>query len=487
MKRYTFSAAILAGLLLFSSCGKTTADVPDTGTASPVSPAVTETEETTAEPEKSWANEVDFGGQTLTILSQWGEWEAEDDGDVVNTALYLRKLSCEETLGLTVDVVPIELAGIADSVRKAVTAGDDSYDVINGAQYRLIPLMTEKMFADLSDAPFLSLTDAVWAQDYMLKMAVGGRVYFLTGDLSLKLLYRTSCMYFNTRLYESLTGKEKNSIYGIVRNRQWTLDTFSALIAGVYSDLNGDGIKGQGDRFGTSVMTGSITEHLALNAGVVYTKMNNGIPELISDHTRTVSVVEWMYRLYYENPDVLLLPADSNSLNVTMVNKLSSGEQLLMFGWFDTADLMRNMDADYGVLPYPMYDEKQDSYCALAHDYAGLYCVPVTVSADHYEAVCAFLQYGAEFSAENLVPAYYEIALKGKYMRDEESVQILDLIRSSVTTDFAYLFNYALNELGTITRTLMKAENSDFASFYAKNEPVYRSKIDAIIQAAEEN
>lgn len=46
---------------------------------------------------------------------------------------------------------------------------------------------------------------------------------------------------------------------------------------------------------------------------------------------------------------------------------------------------------------------------------------------------------------DNILPAYYETTLKSKYMSDPTSAKMLDLIRSSLSFDFAMIFNTPLD------------------------------------------
>ena len=70
----------------------------------------------------------------------------------------------------------------------------------------------------------------------------------------------------------------------------------------------------------------------------------------------------------------------------------------------------------------------------------------------------------------DLLPAYYNVVLKEKYVRDDVSAQMIDIIRDSCSTDIAYVYGDAFNGMGYITRYLMQAKSSNFASEYAKRE-----------------
>lgn len=85
---------------------------------------------------------------------------------------------------------------------------------------------------------------------------------------------------------------------------------------------------------------------------------------------------------------------------------------------------LRNMDADFGILPYPKYDEAQKDYLARIE---GIELTGVPVTADT-EFVSAIMEAMASESATTVVPAYYDVALKTKMTRDNDSAEMLDII-----------------------------------------------------------
>jgi hypothetical protein len=152
-------------------------------------------------------------------------------------------------------------------------------------------------------------------------------------------------------------------------------------------------------------------------------------------------------------------------------------------GWFYTSSLFRTMEGDYGLIPYPKFDEAQEKYLSLVHDTALVYCVPITIG-NNFDAVSATMEALAFEAYKSVTPAFYEIALKLKYIRDSDdtALQIVDMIHAGATTDFAYIYNYALNDIGLIMRALMGGKRSDFASEYAKKENGVITKLDELIE-----
>jgi hypothetical protein len=78
-----------------------------------------------------------------------------------------------------------------------------------------------------------------------------------------------------------------------------------------------------------------------------------------------------------------------------------------------------------------------------------------------------------------VIPAYYEVALKGRYTHDSESVQMLDIIRESAVIDFAYTYgSYAFCTRGLYD--LIQAKSTDYASYYASRLPNAEQRIEEL-------
>jgi len=79
------------------------------------------------------------------------------------------------------------------------------------------------------------------------------------------------------------------------------------------------------------------------------------------------------------------------------------------------------------------------------------------------------------------MPAYYETCIQGKYTRDFESVDMLDIIFDNRIYDLGLI-----NNLGNIQRTLINlnlANSTNVASAYAKIEGTVNSDMETLIQA----
>jgi hypothetical protein len=156
---------------------------------------------------------------------------------------------------------------------------------------------------------------------------------------------------------------------------------------------------------------------------------------------------------------------------------LANNKALIVSGMIgDAVKHYRSAEIAYGLLPYPKYDNNQTNYRSFAND--EFFVVPIT-SSDSSRTGLLIEALAAE-GYKQIYPAYYEVALKKKYMHDDESIQILDIIVNSRNIAFSYTYDnwqgygHMLNDLFTAKPT------KDFASYYEKRLGSAQKRVDQI-------
>ncbi|MBQ7299431.1 MAG: hypothetical protein IJW77_06280 [Clostridia bacterium] len=93
------------------------------------------------------------------------------------------------------------------------------------------------------------------------------------------------------------------------------------------------------------------------------------------------------------------------------------------------------------------------------------------------------------YSYKEVIPAYFEIALKEKYSRDEMVKQMLDIVRDGAQVNFTFAFStlfspYTNCVLPTSTK---EGVTKDIASKYEKNVKRWGKALDNLLESYEEN
>ncbi len=127
----------------------------------------------------------------------------------------------------------------------------------------------------------------------------------------------------------------------------------------------------------------------------------------------------------------------------------------------------REMEDDYGILPLPKYDEAQENY--YSHASAHSDCLAVPVLNEDFERASIILEALAAEGYKTIRPAVYDVAIKQKGARDEDSAAMIDLIYAGRTGDFADLYD----EWGlvyTLDHMIGRSKINTWASYYKTNE-----------------
>ena len=492
MKKKRMTAALLLVFMLagnLASCGESAA--PDAGNDTTVTPTGTTAPEEETEPAEinrenavSSLKGVDLGGETINILYT-GETTyaqdvfAEQTGDLVDDAVYNRNIYVEDTLNVKLNPITAAVGtqDTADHLAKTVLAGEDEYDLASVHQAYSMKYVTEGYFHNFVGDKYIDFEKPWWNLDYMKEMTVGDdRVFFLVGDISLMYLKSLGCIYYNRDLYETIYGNADEP-YDLVFSGKWTFDKYSELVRGAYADLNGDGQVNVGDRFGGYGSKGKSVEHYVYGAGIRSTTKNaEGIPELTLYNETTVAFAEALHDLYFDNIGFRIASADDFKKEMQM---FADGSVLFAQTWFRHAEIFRDMDNDYGIVCMPKFLESSD-YTTLVHDGTTVFATPITSQkTDIVGAVCeamAFQNY------KTVTPAYYEIALKVKYSRDDKTAQMLDLINASATTNFGYVYFASIAGVPSL-RAFVNVGANDFTSWYKKNEEKAIAGLEKVIAA----
>ena len=487
MKKQKASSIVLALLLAVSACtacaGETQPESKETATE-PVTQVETETETT------RYAAELparDFEGEAFTFYARIysGTWDAKDllaegiTGEKINDALYERQTYLEDTYNLSLHVVPSGNDDILASVKTFVNAGDDTYQAIIGKVYNMASLTLSGMLMDLHEVDNIDLTKPWWGQVMNDSVSVGGKQHYAVGDLFINDNQSERIYYFNKGLAEQLGI---GNLYETVREGKWTIDTFMKCNEAALADLNGDGkYTRDADRFGTMAQPQHLGFGLYLGAGqMVIGKDENDLPYFQAAQPDAIDIMVTIAEKIGGNPsisnsgDAVLSPLyPDNLVYFTDGRVLFSPEVLIHI------ETMRDSDVDIGILPVPKFTEAQENY----YCYADGHCVNaigVPVTNLESEKIGFVLEAMAAESKNNLTPAYFEVCLTDKYVRDPDSAEMLSLVMESAVLDLGEIYQW-----NGITSTVSEAINngSAIASTITAKESAVNKSMEKTVKA----
>ena len=140
---------------------------------------------------------------------------------------------------------------------------------------------------------------------------------------------------------------------------------------------------------------------------------------------------------------------------------------------------MRDMEYDFGILPFPKYTEEQDEYYSRLCFYDAA-VIPVTVP--DLECSSIILEALSCDSYNNVVPAYKEEVLKSKFVRDEDSSQMLDIVLAHRVVDMGDTI-FCESIRNGFVNPLFSSNSRELASKVQANEKMLSELIEKMVDA----
>ena len=411
--------------------------------------------------------EIDFGGDTFNITvntyCESGFFSDELSGDVLSDAIYERNKSVEDRFGVKLNFISDNYKTLTGVIQNSVLSGDDEYQLLANHALRSNSWVSAGILNNWYDIGYVDFEKPWWSPSNREDLTYNGTALFAVGDFSLTTIGRTYAIYF-----DKIHGDSYNlpDMYQVVRDGKWTIDKLSELSKDVYTDLNSDGKRDFGDFYGYSTaVTSNIGAYLFTSGLKIIDK-----GEIVLDVGKTSDLIAKLITLTQVNEGTFYDPDYKNAngnMNYAGAEKMAAGTTLFASAMIETGvEYLRDSRNDYGIIPYPKWDEEQDDYITIVDGGFTIMAIPKTVvNTDQAgiiaEALCAE-------TYKNVIPVYYETAIKTKGARDEESIEMIDFIMSKRVYDFGYVFDN-WKGFGFCIETLVKEDNPNFASYYASN------------------
>ena len=458
------------------SCGSKPTSVSDPGTNDPSDSSDSTTETQTAESLPP-IEKCDNGGAEFTIYApDWGLYSNyffadAQSGEIMNDKIYERRRKTEEQLGITLNHM---LEGSIDDqyerVKKLVISGSDEFQMfMTHCVTGVGSMLTDGLLFDWNQLKYADLSKDYWNQSMNELMSLDGKLYYAVSDF---MLADPNAILFNKQLIEDLSLEDP---YEIVRSGKWTLEKMTEMSASATKDLNGDSTMDENDRYGFATPSNFLLSSFYSAAEIELVSKNaEGRFELTFYNDRTIGVFEKLDLLMNRSGDAYSYTNDSK---IEKKLTIDTGKALFVPESLNKLMNYRDSKVDFGILPYPKYDELQKEY--VTNDWSGLMGIPVTVSDPDLVGKVAELL--AFYSADTTIPAYYDVVLGDKLSRDENSKEMLDIIYGNIIYDPGlYLFGWGkiMSLYTSIKDVLVIQKNSDLASYYKKLESGAKSEIE---------
>jgi len=478
-----FIAMILLIVLCFTfiSCAEKKADTksndPNSGNVSDVKSNAGEADENPAGEQYPYP-EYDFKGAVINFLARKDDWAGgsqdfdditveEINGEVLNDAVYNRTRKVEEKYNVQIKVTPVKDPN--STIQKSIKAGDDTYQVIQEKPvFMSATLAPQNYLLDLQTVTSMNL-DASWYNQNAIKdLSINKKTTVLAGDMTVSDKLGVEMFVFNKKLVGQYALE---NLYNTVNDGKWTLDKLYELMMQTAVDLNGDGkMTLKDDQWGFMCEDYSGWA-LSVGSGNRLADLDeNGIPYMTLLNEKNINDYEKIKKILYEKEGRIGSGEPEEFITVFVENRVLFQNLVL-----SQVTAIRGMDDDFGIIPLPKQDENQKDYITTISPWVSRF-IAIPSTCREFEMVGAVIDAMSRESTNTVMPAYYDNLLNQKIARDEESIDMLKLIFSSVVYDIGSVFNWG--DIWNDQMRFISGKKEDYIGAYEK----IQGKVEAALQ-----
>lgn len=397
----------------------------------------------------------------------------------------------------------------ATVAQNAVLSNSITYDAFMLPVKSQISIAVQGGMIDLYHSNYLDLDADWWDSGVVDGMLLGGGAYFATGDLQTVDKEATYCTIFNKKLISdgnvTVDGSivTSDSLYalaksGVGKTGGFTMEYLNrAAKALANPDTDGKNMvdpsytgTGNYGLYTQSEMTtvlmqaaGYTTTKVKESAGTGYTSNIN------TDFERAVSKVYNVFGnvsgdSWFVNLDSIQNSA-SDFWDTWARGSFKSNRSAFFMCHVGTINNLRDMQAEYGILPIAKIDDAQKEYGNTIQYYnCKSYSIPNRNKDSLNEKSEYILESMAYYSSEDyagtqsLKYAFYTIVLKAKGTRDEAAWEMLDLVFDNRKYDLGFCQNLASVDSAVRNATVSK----NATAFSAPDELTFNAALAALMK-----
>ncbi|MBQ7380090.1 MAG: extracellular solute-binding protein [Clostridia bacterium] len=429
-------------------------------------------------------------GKEVVILAynQYDISPEENSSDPLEDAVYRRDDKLEAELGIEFNnIYQPDFNVIATNVKNDVTAGTGEFHIVYqhmiDAARNLAP---GDYLYNLTELEHVDFDQTWWDQDCKNGFMIGDSMMMVCGDLLPSSMLITATVLFNKNLFEQ-NGWELP--YDDAREGKWTMDDMLELTKDQTKDLNGDGkIIYSDDFFGVTAWAADADFNLFFGSGAtMFTYDEEHLPVFEPDTDRLQQIYEKIYELLITQNSFHVIWAqyekDPNMYHYT-IDVFRDGRALFFPTYLSTTTSLRDMVDDYGILPNPKYDEKQENYLGFVNGSASMACVPSSLSEEGLELAGFMLETLASSSYYMTTDTLYDVVAKSKNARDPESAEMVDIIIRYKVFDFGYShFSGQDMPCFNIAQTALQANKTSIVRDITSSERKTKTELKKILKS----
>lgn len=391
---------------------------------------------------------------------------SEDEAklNVLNESLYKRNKQLQDEFGIVI-VPEVNYASNSnttgnEAVMRANQSGTHTYDMCILGTLSASTLASGGELKDLNAYGEIDLTKSWWDQNINYDLAVDGKVFFTTGDISLVATQSMYGLMFNKDMFDEY---DLEYPYQMVNEGKWTFDEMKRLSILVSDDLDANDKMDAYDKYGFGWINSTCVAFLnASGERVADVNAQGQITLTIAGNERAANAIISYIEFTSDQMHAFNGQKGTSGLeDKTAIGMFADGQLLFRAGEHLCFPHLRDTELNYGIIPLPKFDETQESYYTPVGSWDAAYvCIPT--STEDETRTSTIIERAAYISSQIVTPAYYQRTLEGKYVRDEDSAEMITLEIKNRMYDIGLMYDFG--GLSSGITNLSTAYRTQFAS-----------------------
>ena len=401
----------------------------------------------------------DYEGHEFTFITQQSAdygynvqylvTSEEEKGDALKDAIGKRNAILEEKYNIT--IAQYDVPNLLNEVRTQVMGGVTTFDVVLANARTMATLSREGLLYNLYDIPVINLEKPYWDQRANADLKTGDKLYFTNCDLNIHTI--GSAIFFNKKLIKDF---ELTTPYTFMEQDKWTVDNWVTLAKAISRDVNNDGNMTEFDQY-SNLSSHGVDSYFIFGSGIRFTVSDaEGYPQvaLVENSDKLVNVYEKTKSVFGDSSVNYCISCSNVSDNGYSSKweylRTLFCQDLYLFDYTsdDALKIYKDMESEFGIVPFPKYDENQATYHTIYPEDFNCFGIPSVVEdLERTGKIVEDLNY---YSSTILIPVWFETLLTRRLTRDDESEATLRFIKDNRVYDLGYIFDFGQFKSGVL-------------------------------------
>ena len=355
----------------------------------------------------------------------------ESTTDTVDAAMFARNAFVKEKLGIEITDIRMDYAIVKGTMQSLTSSNDFEYDAVYNEGYLQTSLSQKGTYFSVEELESgINLSKPWWFSEAMESISVDGKNFELFSDI--QLMYYDS-IWGMTFSHQDLLDNKQTFPYDLVRSGAWTFEELEKIMKATYQ-------KPGSEHYAIVSHKDFISAIIAASDFKLVSQDEDDILRMFDDEEHFVSVYTTLMNIFFASngPDKMnWIATDPGSLNYALGNfatdpdggfqrKFILGKSTFMSGTIGDIRQARQCEFEYGIVPIPKYDTDQEQYVSYIYQAAASLGVPATTP--DLDRACVILENLAAYSYKLVRYEYYDVVVQGRTVRDNDSIDMLDII-----------------------------------------------------------